>query len=348
MRKSLYKRVCACILSAFTLFGLVACKKTDSGDLPVSSVTEIADTDITLSQNGVSPYKIVVAKDASVSEGYSASTLQKYLELSTGAYIPVVTDAETELIKDGYVLSVGRNQLFRDSGISVSESEVSRDGYKIVRKDNAVYICGGGDVGTTFGVYEFLKYQIGFEPYTKDEIYYEKKETVKLKDFAYTDAPDFDFRMVDLYDKETAFLLRVVNTDQTNAKYAYAGSKDWTPGAFHTIRLVLPESEYASAHIKLLKKLIKDYATVAKRIKAFTKNFKARWLRDNKPFGWEIQQIRLGGLYSRVLDCRERLIEYVKGKVQDIPELEEDILPYEPSWGLNYNLWRGLISVGTI
>ena len=105
---------------------------------------------------------------------------------------------------------------------------------------------------------------------------------------------------------------------------------------------------YRAKDIKLLKKLIKDYATVAKRIKAFTKNFKARWLRDNKPFGWEIQQIRLGGLYSRVLDCRERLIEYVKGKVQDIPELEEDILPYEPAWGLNYNLWRGLISVGTI
>ena len=68
---------------------------------------------------------------------------------------------------------------------------------------------------------------------------------------------------------------------------------------------------------------------------------------EYKPYGWEIQQIRLSGLQGRLLDCRERLIEYIQGKVENIPELEEEILPYA-DWGLQYNLYRGLVSVSEI
>ena len=105
---------------------------------------------------------------------------------------------------------------------------------------------------------------------------------------------------------------------------------------------------YRANDKEALKKLVDKYTLTAKRVKAFSKDFRARWLMDNKPFGWEIQQVRLGGLYSRILDCRDRLIEYVEGKVEDIPELEEDILPFVPAWGLNYNSWRNLVTVSIL
>ena len=47
---------------------------------------------------------------------------------------------------------------------------------------------------------------------------------------------------------------------------------------------------------------------------------------------------------SRVLDCKERLEEYLNGDVERIPELEEEILPYGDI-GLQHNAYRGLISV---
>ena len=97
-----------------------------------------------------------------------------------------------------------------------------------------------------------------------------------------------------------------------------------------------------------MRKLVGDYEESAKRVELFMRDFKSRWLLDNKPYGWEIQQARLGGLYFRILDCRDRLVEYLDGKATNIPELEEELLPYQPAWGLNYNRWRGLISVGTI
>ena len=96
-----------------------------------------------------------------------------------------------------------------------------------------------------------------------------------------------------------------------------------------------------------LKRLIDDYLEAAERIDKFRKTYRETWMREYKPYGWEIQEIRLGGLKARVMDCRERLIEYVEGKVNDIPELEEEILPYA-DWGLQFNSFRGLISVNEI
>ena len=82
-------------------------------------------------------------------------------------------------------------------------------------------------------------------------------------------------------------------------------------------------------------------------MKVLHKSMKAIWMRDNKPYGWEVQEVRFAGLASRLLDCKERIEEYLEGKVENIPELEEEILPYA-DWGLQYNLYRGLISVSNI
>ncbi|MCL2370649.1 MAG: beta-N-acetylhexosaminidase, partial [Firmicutes bacterium] len=58
------------------------------------------------------------------------------------------------------------------------------------------------------------------------------------------------------------------------------------------------------------------------------KLYSAQWLRENKPFGLEVQDMRIGGLMRRVKSCRLRLKEYCTDKIDSIPELEEDILPF--------------------
>ncbi len=95
-------------------------------------------------------------------------------------------------------------------------------------------------------------------------------------------------------------------------------------------------------------RLVGVYAETADRIELFLKAYKKRWLGDNKPFGWEIQQARLGGLISRVRDCGERLAAYVNGEADSIPELDIQILPYVPEWGLNFNSYKGLVSPSDI
>lgn len=85
---------------------------------------------------------------------------------------------------------------------------------------------------------------------------------------------------------------------------------------------------YQAKNKKELSKVIKDYAIVEKRIAVFHEAFLALWNKENKPQGWEIHDMRLGGLMRRVKTCREKLSKYVKGKLMKIEELEEEILPY--------------------
>jgi hypothetical protein len=48
---------------------------------------------------------------------------------------------------------------------------------------------------------------------------------------------------------------------------------------------------------------------------------------ENKPYGFEIQDIRLGGLSRRLKSCKKRLVDYLEGIINEIEELDERIIP---------------------
>ena len=56
------------------------------------------------------------------------------------------------------------------------------------------------------------------------------------------------------------------------------------------------------------------------------KAFKEAWYKENKPHGFDVQELRLGGLLLRLKSCKERLKDYIEGKVSIIDELEEEVL----------------------
>ena len=85
---------------------------------------------------------------------------------------------------------------------------------------------------------------------------------------------------------------------------------------------------YRSPDKKRLKKLIARYALAIQKTQAFYESFKKDWLYENKPYGLEIQSVRMGGLVRRLQDCRERLIMLFKGRIDKIEELEYDLLDY--------------------
>ncbi len=95
-----------------------------------------------------------------------------------------------------------------------------------------------------------------------------------------------------------------------------------------------------------LKALTRDYKKCIARIDDFYQSYRRIWLATNKPYGWELQSVRFAGLTERLKDCRVRILDYLSGKIDCIPELEEKLLPYVDEWGINFNSWRGLISLG--
>ena len=85
---------------------------------------------------------------------------------------------------------------------------------------------------------------------------------------------------------------------------------------------------YKASDKEEIAKLIKRYKQIEKNIAKLYDNLKRQWHAENKPFGIEVQAARIGGLLQRVKDCRERLSEFVEGKIKRIEELEAEILDY--------------------
>ncbi|HEY8389561.1 MAG TPA: hypothetical protein VIL26_01210, partial [Clostridia bacterium] len=75
-------------------------------------------------------------------------------------------------------------------------------------------------------------------------------------------------------------------------------------------------------------KLCEQYELVSQKLEAFYQSFSAQWYKENKGNGFEVQDIRLGGLMQRTKAVRARILDYCNGKIDKIEELEEDILDY--------------------
>ena len=103
---------------------------------------------------------------------------------------------------------------------------------------------------------------------------------------------------------------------------------------------------YKSKDKNKLLELIVQYEVALKRLKVFYKKYKDLWYRENKPFGFEVQAIRVGGLIQRIKDCKEILTKYCLSKISVIPELEENILPYCSHLRRYY--YQGIASVSKI
>jgi hypothetical protein len=97
----------------------------------------------------------------------------------------------------------------------------------------------------------------------------------------------------------------------------------------------------------------KKYTALLRKLNSFYHVFKTEWYLINKPFGFEVQDARLCGLMGRIKSCRERLKDYIDGKITKIEELEEKLLDYAGNENFTkqsfcFNNWAATISPGIV
>lgn len=104
---------------------------------------------------------------------------------------------------------------------------------------------------------------------------------------------------------------------------------------------------YKAGDKEELKVIKKDYERLPQLINDFHHNFFELWEKENKSFGWEVHDMRLGGLSRRVKTCAQKLEKYLLGEISVIEELEVEPLPLtsEPVPVILYNR---LVSVSEI
>lgn len=111
---------------------------------------------------------------------------------------------------------------------------------------------------------------------------------------------------------------------------------------------------YQEQDREVLTGLIAEYQICIERIEIFYKAYQKQWMRNNKPYGFDVFDIHIGGLIQRMKHCKERLTEYTEGKLESIPELEERMLDifgkgeYYEKTPLCYDSWQRIATVNYI
>ena len=110
-------------------------------------------------------------------------------------------------------------------------------------------------------------------------------------------------------------------------------------------------SAYKENNKEQLKAIVKDIRVAQKKLSAFYDAHQKRWYTDFNPQGFDVQDIRIGGLMQRLKTAERTISDYLDGKIDKISELEIEILPLnqykDPLLG-GYHLWRRAVSPSVI
>jgi len=110
---------------------------------------------------------------------------------------------------------------------------------------------------------------------------------------------------------------------------------------------------YQQRDKKAVQALLKEYDLSLEHLAQFISQYRAHWLKENKPHGLEVHETRLGGLHCRLTSCRQRLALWLE-EGTEIPELDEtpldlqgggEVMAHKP---LRYPLWGKALSANTI
>ena len=72
--------------------------------------------------------------------------------------------------------------------------------------------------------------------------------------------------------------------------------------------------------------LLLECDVIIDKFKAFCNSYRKAWMYYNKPFGYEVHDIRYGGNIARFETAKIRISEYLNGSIDKIEELEEERL----------------------
>ena len=190
------KKIIAMILSLTLLVGVCSCSKGKAPTDGTMGTPKFTETDISLTENEKSDYKIVLPLLYSYTEGYAAQELQDILYEATGCRLPIISDSGLSADNTGYYLSVGNTSLLKaQTDITVLYDTQGESGAQVQTRDHTVYMIGATDRGTLNSVYQFLYYQVGFQTYAYDCTHVDYNPNVKLLQFDYVYKPTIEWSL---------------------------------------------------------------------------------------------------------------------------------------------------------
>ena len=199
-----------------------------------------------LFNKGKSDYSIALCKNASASEQTAAKELQQYLEQIGGVVLPIIT--RDELQEGQPHIAIGYNKHFGEK-LGVERPDDNDEGFTYRTVGDNIWIYGGKQRGTMYGVFSFLENEFGVRWYTHD---YTKVPTLKkwsISELNHSEQPFIEYRFDQYYNVEPHkdWLAHNKNNSKWSAEdNEYGGlSAYWNA---HTFEQFIPSGEYFQKH----------------------------------------------------------------------------------------------------
>lgn len=204
-----------------------------------------------------SEYRIAIDKNASESEKWSANELQRWLREITGADLPV---QDVSVNHNGPQIVIGHNSIMQQkTGVP---SPVPKDeSFRYFTSGPDLYIYGGRQRGTMYGVMAFLENELGCRWYTPSVSLIPKRDEVAFVSYDHAESPgirvrnNFYFEAFDpiwcARNKMNGAMGSTSDTLKTDEKWAVQRKQ---PGgvesywAVHTFYPLMPPEEFFDKH----------------------------------------------------------------------------------------------------
>jgi len=113
------------------------------------------------------------------------------------------------------------------------------------------------------------------------------------------------------------------------------------------VRLRKSYKDENKAELKRIAK--KDIPELVNRLDVLNKKHFIQWNNENKPFGYDVVDGRIGYLKNRLITTKVVIEDYLSGKIDKIEELETEILPYNGhDYEVSWNWWMRTVTVHNI
>lgn len=190
-------RIVAIVLSVISIvFFALSCQGCKRSGNSKESWKGVHDYTATLTdkafvKNGATEYILIVPENTSQLISIAKDEFIDLFKAATGISIKLAKDIGLTHDATGKFISLGETTLLETSGLTINKGNLTKDGVRILTKDNNIYLVGGSDYGTINAVYTFMKVTFNYEYFYSNCVQIDKNvKDLNLFDYNITDIPD--------------------------------------------------------------------------------------------------------------------------------------------------------------
>lgn len=188
-------RIISLFLCLLLCFSFAACGDDSDGADGGSSRNSTVIEGKFIVENGACDYAVVIPENANGTLKFASEEFVDLFREATDVKLPVYTDTNRVLDKNSKYFSIGNTSLFKQASLQIKNPDSESSVY-VKTVENSVFMCGGGDKGSLYSVYEFLSELLNFEYYGQDCYTLDKNvATLNLLDMDYAYTPSFEYRV---------------------------------------------------------------------------------------------------------------------------------------------------------